>query len=177
MEVPRLGVQSELELEAYTTSMTTWNLSCIYDLCCNSRWILNPLSEARDWTWVLMDTSWVRYCWAPRGTPLSVTLWHSFNLSGLIFLTAHLHSQTGLRCVHCFSGCSITFFLVLTFEECCQGIATSFLYCLLSSPLVRFPNHNKVCSMFCDHLCGKRMDVCTCITESCCCTAEIITTL
>ena len=32
-------------------------------------WILNPLSEARDRTWVLMDTSRVHYCWATIGTP------------------------------------------------------------------------------------------------------------
>ena len=31
--------------------------------------VLNPLSEARDWTWVLMVTSRVRYCWATTGTP------------------------------------------------------------------------------------------------------------
>ena len=30
--------------------------------------ILNPLSEARDWTHVLMHTSRVRYCWAMMGT-------------------------------------------------------------------------------------------------------------
>ena len=32
-------------------------------------WILNSLSEARDWTHVLMDTSWVHYHWATVGTP------------------------------------------------------------------------------------------------------------
>ena len=26
------------------------------------RWVLNPLSEARDGTLVLVDTSWVHYC-------------------------------------------------------------------------------------------------------------------
>ena len=31
-------------------------------------WILNPLSEARYQTRVLMDTSQVRYCWAMMGT-------------------------------------------------------------------------------------------------------------
>ena len=30
--------------------------------------------EARDWTWVLMDTSQVCYCWATTGTP-HITIW------------------------------------------------------------------------------------------------------
>ena len=56
MEVSRLGVESELLLLAYATA--TPDPSCIYDLCWNF-WqcrILNPLSEARDPTCVLMDT-------------------------------------------------------------------------------------------------------------------------
>ena len=36
--------------------------------------ILDPLSKARDWTRVLMDTSWVRYCWATMGTARTVIL-------------------------------------------------------------------------------------------------------
>ena len=32
MEVPRLGVKSELQLQAYTTATATWNPSHIYDL-------------------------------------------------------------------------------------------------------------------------------------------------
>ena len=31
--------------------------------------ILNPLNKARDWTCVLIDTSWVCYHWATTGTP------------------------------------------------------------------------------------------------------------
>ena len=30
--------------------------------------ILNPLREAKDWTYVLMDTRWARFCWATAGT-------------------------------------------------------------------------------------------------------------
>ena len=57
MEVPRLGVELEPQLTAYTTAMATWDLSRI----CNVRhtlWqcqILNPLSEARDPTRILME--------------------------------------------------------------------------------------------------------------------------
>ena len=61
MEVPRLGVELELQLPAYTAAIATWDLSCICDLHC-SLWqcqILNPLSEARNQTLILMNTSWV----------------------------------------------------------------------------------------------------------------------
>ena len=50
MEVPGLGVESELQLAAYTTASAMWDLSRICDLYL-SLWqhrILNPLSQARD---------------------------------------------------------------------------------------------------------------------------------
>ena len=50
MEVPRLGVELDLQLLAYATAIATQNLSHICDLCHSSQqhWILNPLREARD---------------------------------------------------------------------------------------------------------------------------------
>ena len=71
MEVCRLGVQSELQLPAYTT------------VCSNARskpclWpipqlmavqIPDPLSDAGDWTLILMDSSWIRFCCIMKGTP------------------------------------------------------------------------------------------------------------
>ena len=50
MEVPRLGVESELQLPAYTTATATWDPSHVCDLHHSSlqHQILNPLSEARD---------------------------------------------------------------------------------------------------------------------------------
>ena len=71
MEVSRLGVESDLQLLAYTTGTTMWDLSCICVLH-HSSWqhqILNPLSGARNGTHVLMDTSQVHYCRAMIGTP------------------------------------------------------------------------------------------------------------
>ena len=62
-EVPRLGVQSELQLLVYTAATATWDLSCVCDLHPSS-WqhrILNPLSKSRDRP-ILMDTSQVRSC-------------------------------------------------------------------------------------------------------------------
>ena len=76
VEVPRLGVQSELQLLAYTTTTATLDLSRGCDLYHGSwqRWILNPLSETRDWTCVLMDTSQDLYHWAMTRTPLTLSL-------------------------------------------------------------------------------------------------------
>ena len=59
MEVPRLGVKSELHLPATATATATatQELNLVVDLHHSSRQnrILNPLSEARDRTCVLMD--------------------------------------------------------------------------------------------------------------------------
>ena len=60
MDIPRLGVESELQLPAYTTAMQ--DLSRICDLY-HSSWqhqILNPPSKARDQTLILMDANQVR---------------------------------------------------------------------------------------------------------------------
>ena len=59
MEVPRLGVKSELQLQAYTIATATWDLSHVCHLYHSSQhhWILNPLSKARHQTLILMDTS------------------------------------------------------------------------------------------------------------------------
>ena len=71
MEVPRLGVKSELQLPAYTTAIETWDLSCVCRLQHSSwqRQTLNPLSKARDRTCILMDTSQICYRWAMIETP------------------------------------------------------------------------------------------------------------
>ena len=58
MEVPRLGIKSELQLLAYTIATAMPYLRCN----CNLNQILNPLSEARDQTHIFMDMSWVHYC-------------------------------------------------------------------------------------------------------------------
>ena len=70
MEVPRLGVKSELQLPASATA--TPDLSHIFDLH-HSSWqchILTPLSEARDGTCIHMDTSHIRNSLSHDGNSL-----------------------------------------------------------------------------------------------------------
>ena len=59
MEVPRLEVESELQLTAFARATATPDPSLIWDLHHSSRqrWILNPLSKARDRTCILMVPS------------------------------------------------------------------------------------------------------------------------
>ena len=61
MEVPRLGVESELQLLAYTTAMATWDPSRVCNPHHSSQWcqIPNLLSEARDQIPILMDNRFV----------------------------------------------------------------------------------------------------------------------
>ena len=60
MEVPRLGVESEVQLPAYTTATTTQDQSHFCNLGQSSRQhrILNPLSKVRDQIHIFMATSW-----------------------------------------------------------------------------------------------------------------------
>ena len=71
MEIPRLGVQLELQLPAYTTATATQDPSRVCDLHHSSwqRQILNPLRQARDRTCNLMVPSRISFCCATTGTP------------------------------------------------------------------------------------------------------------
>ena len=70
MEVSRLGVESELKPLAYITAVATVDPRCVCDLHHSSQQhqIVNPVSEVRDWTCILMDTSWVCYHRPMSGT-------------------------------------------------------------------------------------------------------------
>ena len=76
MEVPRLGVESELQLPAYTTATAMPDPNCVCDLHHSSGQcrILNPLSEARDGTRILTDTGRIRFHCAMTGTLVSAFL-------------------------------------------------------------------------------------------------------
>ena len=71
MEVPRLGLESELLLLACTIATAMPDLSLVFDLH-HSSWQhqnLNPLSEARSQTRILMDTSRICFQRTMMGTP------------------------------------------------------------------------------------------------------------
>jgi len=70
MDVPRLGVESELQLLAYTTATATPDLSNVCDLHHSSQQhqIPDPQSEAGDQTHILMDTSRIHFRRATMGT-------------------------------------------------------------------------------------------------------------
>ena len=92
-EVPRLGVEWELQLPAYTTATAMPDPSCNCDLHQSSRQrpILNPLSEARGQTWVLVDTSQLRFHWATMGTSDSGVLTLAF-----LLLLENINSNSAL---------------------------------------------------------------------------------
>ena len=63
MHIPKLGIESDLQALAYTTTTAMQDLSCICSLYHSSKQlrILNPLSKARDLTCVLMDAGQIRF--------------------------------------------------------------------------------------------------------------------
>ena len=91
-------VKLELQSPAYTTAIATPDLSSICNLH-HSSWqcqILNPLSSARDRTHILMDTSWVHYCWATTGTPYAtiyLTLSYRYIFASIIYFLKTLHGD------------------------------------------------------------------------------------
>ena len=68
----KLPVQArvKLELQLLATAIAIQDPSCFYDPC-HSSWqhhIFNLLRGARDWTHILLDTSWASLCWSTVGT-------------------------------------------------------------------------------------------------------------
>jgi len=106
MEVPRLGVQSELQLLAYATATAMPDLSCVCKLH-HSSWqsrILNPLSEARDRTCNLMVPSRICFCCAIMGTPRSFwllrVLCDSVWILGFFFFSISTKNSLGILIGH-----------------------------------------------------------------------------
>ena len=96
MEVPMLGVESELQLPATATATIMQDPSLIFDLHHSSRqcWILSPLNKARDQTHSLIVPSWIRFHCATTGTPHVVSLifilHYSVSVPGPFFVSCDL---------------------------------------------------------------------------------------
>ena len=96
MEVPRLGVESDCSCQPTPQPQATHNSRYICNLHHSSQQcrMLNPLRGARDGIRILMDASWVRFCWATTGTPELYT----FNWpTGYILLTPILSFKRKLN--------------------------------------------------------------------------------
>ena len=79
MGVPRLGVESELQLLAYATATVTMDLSLKCNLCCSLQCqILNPLSEARDGTHIFMDISLILFYFFLNYTCFTCFIYNDF---------------------------------------------------------------------------------------------------
>ena len=73
MEAPWLGIELELQLQAYSTATATWDQSRVCAVACQ---ILNPLSEARDQRSILQDTSPVLNSLSHNGNSIGKYLLH-----------------------------------------------------------------------------------------------------
>ena len=80
MEAPRLGVKLGYSCWPTPTATAMPDLSHIFDLHHSSLKcsILNPLSKARDWTCILMDTSWICFHCTTMGTPGPCEIYQTF---------------------------------------------------------------------------------------------------
>ena len=84
MEIPRLGVQMELQLPATATATATPDQSCVSDLRHSSQQcqILNSLSEARDRTRSLMVPTQIHFCCTMTGIPTGVCSYSTMGAFG-----------------------------------------------------------------------------------------------
>lgn len=82
MDVPGRGVESELRLPPCATATAVPEMSRICELHCSVKQcqILNPPSEARDRTLVVMDTGRIRFCCGTAGTPSTFLILDRFHI-------------------------------------------------------------------------------------------------
>ena len=86
MEVPGLGVELELQLPAYNIATATPGPSCNCELHCSFRQcqILNLLTEARDPTHILINTSPVLNPLSHNGNSQKVVLTLGFKFGSVV---------------------------------------------------------------------------------------------
>ena len=104
MEVPKLGVKAwaaAAGLPHTHSSVGSEPLVCDLHLSSQQCRILYLLSNARDWTYILMVTSQIHFCWATMGTPQSLCLILSYSYC---LLLSHLRvCEKKKKCHHLIS--------------------------------------------------------------------------
>ena len=96
MEVPRLGVESELQLPAYSTDTKTWDPSCVCHLHHSSKQprIRNPRCDNKDQTHILMDMRQVCNQLSHNGNSYNIILEYSDNPQrNLVHVSSHYQLQ------------------------------------------------------------------------------------
>ena len=98
MEIPRIGVELELQMPAYATVTATRDPSCISNLYHSSQqcWIPDPLNKAMDWTCILMDTSLIHFHWSTMGTPCFVYIHSLKYIYVYIYIYALIYIQVDM---------------------------------------------------------------------------------
>ena len=96
IEVPRLGVELELQLPAYATATATamQDLRCICDLHHSSHQcqVPDPMRETRDRTHILMDTSQIRFCCTIMEISVFPLSYDTLNIvCSLVYFTVRIH--------------------------------------------------------------------------------------
>ena len=76
MEVPRLEVKSGVVAAGLCRATATQDPNHVCNLHYSSQqhWIPHPLSKARGWSHILLDTSWIRFWCTTMGTPKNTFL-------------------------------------------------------------------------------------------------------
>ena len=151
MEVLRLEVELELQLLAYTTATSIPDPSCLWDICHRLQqcWVLNPLSKARDWTWIL-NRHYIRFLTLWERTPgfdifSSFPFLFSFSMVWWLYL---------VLCLDYFF-----FFVCVSLVNFWFGVAMRFWYSSIKIVLsCRSPNFKFISNIW--HLCFLLMIIC-----------------
>ena len=106
--------------------------------------ILNPLSEARDQTHVLMDTSWVCYHWTMTGTPFFLILFFCL-FRAAPMAQGSSQARGGIRAVAttlCHSHSNVN---LLTFESGCEDHCSDWKGSSLEEPTIHGQRKERKC--------------------------------
>ena len=98
MEVPRLGVETELQLPDYFTATATQDPSLVCDHSSQKHRIPDPLSKVKDQTHILMDISQNCFHCTMTGTPSNFLKEKNTALNFFIIMaTPVAHGRSGAR--------------------------------------------------------------------------------